>query len=127
MYKAGLDTQLWDKNVIANQQFDNAKRALREKLRADFNQGWTNKGMTQTMNQLRDDYAVDPTTGYIYKKPGFNEIEATTAQGDQLYKTFQTVKTENPGMEDKAALDLAKSMNGMPTADLPNQVNPGFL
>jgi hypothetical protein len=123
MYKAGLDTQLWDKNVIANQQFDNAKRALREKLRFDFNQGWTNKGMTQTMNALRDDFAVDPTTGYIHKKPGYNPLEPSTAQGDQLYKTFQTVKTENPGMDDKVAMDLAKSMAGMPTGDLPNQVN----
>ena len=123
MYKAGLDTQLWDKNVIANQQFDNAKRALREKLRFDFNQGWTNKGMTQTMNALRDDFAVDPTTGYIHKKPGYNPLEPSTAQGDQLYKTFQTVKTENPGMDDKVAMDLAKGMSGMPTGDLPNQVN----
>jgi len=123
MYKAGLDTQLWDKNVIANQQFDNAKRALREKLRFDFNQGWTNKGMTQTMNALRDDFAVDPTTGYIHKKPGYNPLEATTPQGDQLYAKFQQVRDENPGMDDKVAMDLAKSMAGLPTDNLPNQVN----
>jgi hypothetical protein len=123
MYKAGLDTQLWDKNVIANQQFDNAKRALREKLRFDFNQGWTNKGMTQTMNALRDDFAVDPTTGYIHKKPGYNPLAPTTPQGDQLYAKFQQVRDENPGMDDKVAMDLAKSMAGLPTGNLPNQVN----
>lgn len=113
MYKAGLDTQLWDKNVIANQQFDNAKRALREKLRFDFNQGWTNKGMTQTMNALRDDFAVDPTTGYIYKKPGYNPITPTTGTSTTVSDAAKDLMTKNPGMEWKDALALAKADAGI--------------
>ena len=114
MYKAGLDTQLWDKNVIANQQFDNAKRALREKLRADFNQGWTNKGMTQTMNAMRDDFAVDPTTGYIHKKPGFNKINPTNANTASISDATQKLMNNNAGLDWATAYKLAKADAGMP-------------
>tara|TARA_R110002020_G_scaffold29571_1_gene93197 strand:+ start:1477 stop:4092 length:2616 start_codon:yes stop_codon:yes gene_type:complete len=113
-FKAGLDTQLWDKNVVANQQFDNAKRALREKLRADFNQGWRNKGMTQTMNEMRDDYAVDPTTGYIHKKPGFNKIDPTTANTTTVSDAAAKLMRLNPGMDWAQATKLAKADAGIP-------------
>ena len=125
MYKAGLDTQLWDKNVIANQQFDNAKRALREKLRFDFNQGWTNKGMTQTMNALRDDFAVDPTTGYIHKKPGYNPIIPTSGANTTMSDAARKLMDENPGMTADEALKWAKADAGIEdNAGYPTGVDP---
>ena len=112
--KAGLDTQLWDKNVVANQQFDNTKRALRNNLRTQFNAGWTNRGKTQTMNELRDDFAVDPTTGFISKKPGYNPLAPTDAGQNNLSDKAAQIKNKYAGMTWEEARRLAKGDLGMP-------------
>ena len=111
--KAGLDTQLWDKNVIANQQFDNTKRALRQNLRTQFNAGWTNRGMTQTMNEQREQFAVDPTTGFIYKKPGYDPMTATNAQTTKVSDAARKLMDENPSLKPEAALQWAKADAGI--------------
>lgn len=111
--KAGLDTQLWDKNVIANQQFDNTKRALRQNLRTQFNAGWTNKGKTQTMNELRDDFAVDPTTGYIYMKPGYDPLTPTDGSQSKVTDAARKLMQENPGITFEEALKGAKADAGI--------------
>lgn len=112
--KAGLDTQLWDKNVIANQQFDNTKRALRNNLRTQFNAGWTNRGKTQSMNELRDDYYVDPTTGFINMKPGYNPITPTNANTNSLSDKAAQIKDKYAGMTWEEARRLAKGDLGIP-------------
>lgn len=112
--KAGLDTQLWDKNVIANQQFDNTKRALRNNLRTQFNAGWTNRGKTQTMNELRDDFAVDPTTGFISKKPGYDPLAPTDAGQNSLSNKAAQIKDKYAGMTWEEARRLAKGDLGIP-------------
>ncbi len=111
--KAGLDTQLWDKNVIANQQFDNTKRALRQNLRTQFNAGWTNRGMTQTMNEQRENFAVDPTTGFLYKKPGYDPMAPTNAQKTLVSDAARKLMSENPSLSSKDALDWAKADAGI--------------
>ena len=50
--KAGLDTQLFDKYTIANQQFDNSKNLARQELRKSYIDGITNKAKTQALNSL---------------------------------------------------------------------------
>jgi len=64
--RAGLATDLYDKTVIANQNFDNAKRAAREKFRQSVNTAITNRGKTQALNSLNERFKVDPRTGFIY-------------------------------------------------------------
>ena len=69
--KANLDTQLWDKYTIMNQQFDNSKAQARKNLRNSYISAITNRANTANLNSLYPQYAVDPSTG------GF-----TTFQGD---------------------------------------------
>lgn len=117
-----LDTMLYDKHIVANQQFKNAKTQARDKVRGLLNQAWTNRGMTQTMNSMRDDFAVDPVTGYTYEKDNYRRIEPSTGQGDSLYANYQKIMTENPGMDGETARKLAKDMAGIP--EYPAGVNP---
>lgn len=58
-----IANDLYDKNVIANQQFDNAKRQAAQNLRQQYNTAVTNRWQTDAMNQLYPDYAVDPSVG----------------------------------------------------------------
>jgi len=53
----------YDKTVIANQQYDNAKRAANARLMGQATNAITNKAMTQVLNSMYPEYAIDPTTG----------------------------------------------------------------
>lgn len=55
--------KLYDQNTIANQQFDNSKRALRGNLLNQYTNSITNATKTQAMNTMYPQYKVDPRTG----------------------------------------------------------------
>jgi hypothetical protein len=61
--RAGLATQLYDKNTIANQTFDNSKAMARQNLRQSYIDALTNKANTYNLNSMYPQYAIDPTTG----------------------------------------------------------------
>jgi len=61
--QANLDTQLWDKYTIMNQQFDNAKAQARQELRKQYINAITNRAKAQALNSLYDNYYTDPSTG----------------------------------------------------------------
>lgn len=112
--QAQLATQLWDKNTIANQQFQNEKAMARQNLRNAWIQGWTNKGQTQTMNTLYDQYSVDPTTGYTTFTGG-RDIKPKQANQSSLMDKAAEYKRMNPGWDDSAYVQLAKADAGIPS------------
>jgi hypothetical protein len=82
---------LYDKNVIANQQFDNAKRQAKQNLRQQYNTAVTNRWKTDAMNQLYPDYAVDPSVGgQMYFNP--------------------TPKTPNPIRDEQSDIEYVRSL-----------------
>ena len=56
-------SNFYDKTVVANQQYDNAKRAANARLMQQSTNAITNKAMTQVLNSMYPEYAVDPTVG----------------------------------------------------------------
>ena len=58
-----MANRVFDKNVIANQQFANAKTAGRNALRQSYNTGVTNKWKTDALNQMYPNYQTDPSSG----------------------------------------------------------------
>jgi hypothetical protein len=58
-----MTNRLYDKNVIANQQFDNAQRQARADMRQAYNTAVTNKWKTDALNQLYPNYQTLPGTG----------------------------------------------------------------
>ena len=82
---------LYDKNVIANQQFDNAKAQAKQNLRQQYNTAVTNRWKTDAMNQLYPDYAVDPSAGgQMYFNP--------------------TPKTPNPIKDEQSDIEYVRSL-----------------
>lgn len=75
--KANLDTQLWDKYNVLNQQFDNKAQA-RQALRQSYIDAITNRANTANLNSLYPEYAVNPMNGgKVYFRPDPNKIKAT--------------------------------------------------
>lgn len=51
------------KTVTANQQMDNAKRAAKNRTVGSATNAITNKAMTQVLNNMYPEFAIDPTVG----------------------------------------------------------------
>ncbi len=112
--KAQLATQLYDKNVILNQQFDNAKNQARQNLRQNYVDAITNRAQTQTLNQLYDQYQVDPTTGgFMYFTDG-RPVTPTQANKTGVMDKFQEYKRLNPGVDDSTIYKMAAADLGVP-------------
>jgi hypothetical protein len=63
MLNQQMTNRLYDKNVIANQQFENAKRQGRANVRESYNTALTNRAKTDAMNQMYPNYQVGPRSG----------------------------------------------------------------
>lgn len=97
--KANLDTQLWDKYTIANQQFDNSKAKARENLRSSYIDAITNRANTANLNSLYPEYAVDPSRGgFIHFNPNAAKIKPTDKYSymDTLWSKAKTMDPADP-------------------------------
>jgi hypothetical protein len=93
MLNQQMANRVFDKNVIANQQFDNAKRAGRAGLRTAYSTALTNRAKTDAMNQMYPNYQVDPSTG-------------------GLVNYTPTDKEFTPGEDEQSAREFADSLSG---------------
>jgi len=97
--KANLDTQLWDKYTIANQQFDNSKTKARQNLRSSFIDAITNRANTANMNSLYPEYYADPSTGgFIKFNPNAAKIKPIDKYNylDPLWEKAKTMDPNDP-------------------------------
>jgi len=105
-------TDLYDKQMIANQQYDNARRALRWNMINAMNQADTNRGLTQTANTLTPNQYLDPTTGFTtFRDDGrqFLPTTKTPSVQEQVLKNAQTYMRDNPGMDWATATKIAST------------------
>jgi len=73
-----MATRRYDKNVIANQQYDNAKRQGRKALRDSYTTAITNRAKTDAMNQMYPNYQVHPESGgFVDYTPTDKEFDKT--------------------------------------------------
>lgn len=63
MLNQQMANRVYDKNTIANQQFDNSKMAGRQNLRNSYNKAVTNKWKTDAFNQMYENYQTRPGVG----------------------------------------------------------------
>jgi len=97
--KANLDTQLYDKYTIANQQFDNSKAQARQNIRQSYMDAITNRANTANLNTLYPQYAVDPSSGgFAYFKPNNTPINPATRY-DQYDALWQKAQQYSPNPE----------------------------
>lgn len=114
LQRAELATNLYDKTIAVNQEFDNAKMMARQNLRNSFVNAWTNRGKTQQLNSMNQDYRIDPNTGYVNFKPGYKGSLFPAQQRQSLADEYLNLRNSLQGTEDpdKTAADLFKIMYG---------------
>jgi hypothetical protein len=107
MANQGATQRLYDQNTIANQQYDNAKLAMRNNLRNQYTNAMTNRSKTDALNQLYPQYAVSPGTGgFMHFTQGKNmtgQSSGSTKTYDQWLKYYK-----DQGMDDADAINAAK-------------------
>lgn len=119
--RAGLATQLYDKNTIANQQFDNAKNLARQNLRQSYIDAITNKEMTYNLNQLFPQYQVHPEWGGGIEFDQGRPLTPTDPNSQEVaLGKYKQYRHQLPGVEDATIWNLVKSDLGQGTADASN-------
>ena len=115
----------YDKTVIANQAYDNAKRAMDENIVNTVNNAITNAAYTSNLNTLYPQFNIDPTTGgYIdFDRSRARDIakrQIASEQNDYQNKvsTFNQIVRDtgvNPDVAFKAVFGTtSKGMPSMP-------------
>jgi hypothetical protein len=114
--RAQRSTRLYDKSVIANQQYDNAKRAARENIRSTMENAITNRGRTQALNTMNKQYNVDPSTGFVNFTGKAGEYKQKSADVDAMFKT---INTDYPHLSDQMKMKMLElKVKGFdPTSD----------
>lgn len=108
----------YDKNVIANQQFDNAKRAANARLMQQATNAVTNKAKTQVLNSLFPEYAIDPTTGgEMMFIPSQRTIDGSSANNQMQSKDISSMRQQYKQMfpnltDNEIDKELLKRMSG---------------
>ena len=90
MLNQQMANRVYDKNTIANQQFDNAKLQGRQNLRNSYNTAVTNKWKTDALNQMYPNYQTEAGPG------GRVTYTPTDKRPDSSKKqnTYEEAKTE---------------------------------
>lgn len=108
MMNQAATQRLYDQNTIANQQFDNAKLAMRSNLRNQYTNAITNRAKTAALNELYPQFAVSPGTGGFPEFKGGKDLTGkstgSTKTYDELLKHYKDM-----GMEDADAIESAKT------------------
>lgn len=100
--------RLYDQNTIANQQFDNARLAMRNNLRNYYSDAITNRAKTDALNQLYPQYAVSPGTGGFMGFTRGKEFTGKASDDSMTYNEWLDYYL-NRGMSESAAVDAAKN------------------
>lgn len=103
MLKQATAQRLYDQNTVANQQFDNAKLAMRNNLRNYYTNAITNKWQTDALNQMYPNYAVSPGVGgRMFFKPGNRQVTGQGA-GSTITReeAYRQCRQMNPNANDQ--------------------------
>jgi len=112
---AGLNTQLWDKYTIANQQFDNSRNMARQNLRQSYIDAITNRAKAQALNSMFPNYNTNPGQGGMIDFIGSNDmIHANKPNNTNEYWDAVALTGSR-----KDALDYLKMMKGMKSSSNP--------
>ena len=98
--------QYFDETNIANQQFDNSKRALRRNLADAYRQGFDNRANLYATNMMSDNYHYDPRTHQFKFRPGYTPKAEKTPT---MASTYDELKQ---GRSQEEALAIFKAMYG---------------
>jgi hypothetical protein len=119
-----LKQDLYDRNTIANQQFDNAKNQARQQLRQSYIDAITNRANAQVVNSMYENYAISPLSGGMLAFTHGRNPYAKQPYGNDLMQDYQTFASYN-NVTPEIAWQMAQQKNGVPSGN--SMVNDQFL
>ena len=117
MLKQASSQRLYDQNTVANQQFDNAKLAMRGNLRNQYTNAITNRWKTDALNQMNPNYAVSSGVGgrmnYI---PGNKQVNgqgssSSTQEWEEAFKWCKANGDSTPSQCADRKIGVKKGSN----------------
>ena len=118
--KAASKVREWDKYNLVDSNYDNAARASNAEIRKQFNNRWTNRGMTQTLNERDDQFDVDPRTGFTYHTGVEKELDPSKVQAD-IHQTASNLMANYADMSPSDAFEYAMKLRGIGGSKSKNQ------
>lgn len=111
MANAASAQDYYDKTIIANQQYDNAKNQARQEVRQSFIDAITNRAGTQALNETYGEhYLLYPSSGGFVDFTGATaEITPSNPYSQEKASAFRNLKDQFPDVNDDTLLKL---MNG---------------
>jgi hypothetical protein len=109
--KAALKTALFDKNTIANQQFDNSKALARQNIRQGYIDAITNAVNAANLNLVYDQYKTDPRKGGLVSFTNGKPVTPEYNPADMATQ-FNTLKSKLPGVDDATIYKLLTGDRG---------------
>lgn len=107
----GVTQRLYDQTTLANQQYDNAKRAARNNVLNQYISGITNKEKTNALNQMYPNFQVSPRQGgRAYFKDTGKTIKPSQEQSQNFSK--RVLELKNQGLNDDVAYKTAMQESG---------------
>jgi hypothetical protein len=73
LFNLGMAQDLYKGNVIANQQYDNAKRVYFNNLAKSYGNAWKNRMYLGLLNSVNPMFNIDPWRGQSHFKGGYSE------------------------------------------------------
>jgi len=106
--------QLYDGNVMANQQYDNSRSQANDVIRKNAVGALNNRQTTQWMNSWYPQFDIDPSSGYVNFAEGTGRSGVTPGgQAPQSYlDVYKQLKQQNPNVADEVLREQAKQLTG---------------
>jgi hypothetical protein len=120
---AGLATQGYDKQTIANQMYDAEKDQAREAMRRNYMAAITNRANAQVLNSLYPQYDIDPSSGGTLEFTGGMDSYPSSANDQDILGEMTNLRGLYPGWTERAYLDAAKQSLGVKDPYDPYQRN----
>lgn len=117
----GIKSRLYDQTTMANQQYDNSKRALRGNLRNQYANSITNKWKTDALNQMFPQYATSAASGgkMSFTQGKSNKPEQSASMRQKMDDYIKTYKMD-PDKAHAAAYKELYGDNSKETVQNPN-------
>jgi hypothetical protein len=101
-----MANRVYDKNVVANQQFQNAKSAGRDNVAQAYNTAVTNRYKTDALNQMYPNYQVSPGSGGRVAFTPTDKTASPTKPTQEIVDYIQELQTA--GIDQDIIKELVK-------------------
>lgn len=127
--RANAVTGLYDKNILASQNFDNSRNMAREKLRQSYIDAITNRRNTQNLNQMYPQFAVDPSLGgpmFFHSPRNMKGDQKPQQDFETLFTKYKSMGMDEPAKQARLTMGIQDPYDEINQYNRKQNPNPGY-